>query len=110
MRQWEIWTWDFPEIGEHPAVVLSPQAWLASHNYANVLLCSSRRAGRPLRANEVLLNTTDGLDWPTLVRCDMIYAPRISALTRARGAVSRERQRAIVRCIAQCFGWTGLYY
>lgn len=42
----------------------------------NVLLCSSHRTNRPPKPNEVLLNGADGLDWETLVKCDLVYAVR----------------------------------
>jgi len=73
MKQWDIWTCDFAEAGPHPAVIVSHPDRVARAPLVNVLIASSRRAGRPARENEVMLNGTDGLDWETLVKCDLIY-------------------------------------
>jgi hypothetical protein len=55
--------------------------------------------------NEVLLDQEDGLDWETLVRCDMMYEVERAQLRVKRGNVSRFRRRAIVEKIARCFGF-----
>lgn len=64
MAPWEIWTFDFPVEGTHPCVVFSNAARLASPDVerVNVLLCRTLRGplGRPLKANEVLLNGAMG--------------------------------------------------
>lgn len=72
----------------------------------NVLLGSSQRASGPPRANEVLLNTADGLDWETLVKCDLMYLVEKERLYRQRGSVGIARRLALVRRLNACFGFT----
>jgi hypothetical protein len=72
----------------------------------NVLICSSQRAARPPRENEVLLNGADGLDWETLVRCDLMYLVERDQLYRRRGLVTAARRKAIVQRINGAFGFT----
>ena len=61
----------------------------------NVLACQSQRATREANELEALLDTADGMDWATLVRCDFVWVAPKSELTRQRGSVSAERRRAI---------------
>jgi mRNA-degrading endonuclease toxin of MazEF toxin-antitoxin module len=105
MTQWEIWTWEFPKAGAHPAVIVSHPTTIATRDEINVLLCATQR--RAPRVHEVLLDVADGLDWPTLCRCDVLYVPEKARLTVRRGIVCPARQRAIVSRIMQCFGWAG---
>jgi len=51
----------------------------------------------------VILNGADGLDWPTAVRCDVIYLLPKTEFQGKRGMVSRERRRAIGRKITECY-------
>ncbi len=106
MTQWDIYSWAFPH-GEHPAVIISPPDRLNTET-VNVLFCSSHRASRPPGIHEVLLNSADGLDWPTLCRCDFFWTAAKSELTRRRGSVSTERRREIGNKIIRLFGfWAG---
>lgn len=106
MKQWEIWTCDFADAGPHPAVVISHPDRVARAPLVNVLIASSQRATRSPRENEVMLNGADGLDWETLVRCDLMYLIEKTALYRRRGNVGISRRRAIVQHINACFGFT----
>ena len=108
MNQWEIFTWNFPAAGPHPAVIISAPGRVAHKPVVNVLLCSTARAARPAAVNEVLLDRADGLDWETLVRCDLIYAVDKTELRQRRGTVTASRRRAIVQTILQTFAWAGL--
>jgi len=105
MTQWEIWTWDAPAAGKHPVVVVSHPDTIAARQHVNVLFCSTQR--RTPRAYEVVLNAEDGLDWPTLCRCDILYAPPKAQLTNPRGYVCPIRREAIIARVLQCFGWQG---
>lgn len=73
LKQWEIFTFDFDPEGAHPVVVISSNARVRLKDRVNVLICSSQRANRPPKATEVVLDTADGLDWPTLCKCDLSY-------------------------------------
>jgi hypothetical protein len=63
------------------------------------------RAGRPARADEVILDAADGLDWPTLCFCDILYAVARADLKNQRGHVTDERRTQIIRTINRSNGW-----
>ena len=106
MKQWDIWTCDFADAGPHPAVIVSHPDRGARAPRGNVLICSSQQARRPARANEVVLNGADGLDWETLVKCDLMYLVEKEQLYRRRGSVGSARRRALVQRLNACFGFT----
>jgi len=106
MKQWEIWTCDFADAGPHPAVIISHPDRAERAPLINVLICSSQQAARPARDYEVLLNGADGLDWETLVKCDLMYLIEREQLYHRRGLVTHARRRAIVQRINGAFGFT----
>lgn len=105
MKQWDIFTYNFPDAGSHPAVIVSHPERVASKNMVNVLVCSSQRASRPPKPHEIMLDTADGLDWETLCRCDLLYSVEKSGLTTQRGAITPARQKQIVQKIIASLGW-----
>ena len=105
MNQWEIRTYMFPDVGEHPAVIISHPTRAGKKATVEVLLCTTLRAGHNPEAHEVILNGADGLDWATLCRCDLIYSVSRSKLTTLRGTVSLARRRDIIRKIVTSHGW-----
>ena len=108
MNAWDIYTYDLPEAGPHPAVIISSNERTSRKAWVSVLLGSSQRAGRPPDANEVLLNGADGLDWETLIKCDLIHAVGKTNLRGKRGTVSPVRRRQIVQRMIECNGWNRL--
>jgi mRNA-degrading endonuclease toxin of MazEF toxin-antitoxin module len=108
MKPWDIYTWDFPGAGPHPAVILGTEQRVAQKAKLNVLLCSTQRASRPAKLDEVLLNGADGLDWETLCKCDLIFAVPKEQLISRRGSVTRERRRQIAERIIRSLGIAGL--
>jgi hypothetical protein len=102
LAQWDIVT---AEVwGEnHPAVVISSGPLLGKE-YVNILGCSTQRASRPSRSHEIILDASDGLDWPTLCKLAPIFAVRRDVITGKRGEVSRERRREIGRQLIRLFG------
>jgi mRNA-degrading endonuclease toxin of MazEF toxin-antitoxin module len=106
MKQWDIWMCDFADAGPHPAVVISHPDRVAHAPLVNVLIGSSQRANRPARENEILLTGADGLDWETLVKCDLMYLVEKQRLYRHRGSAGIARRRAMVQRINLCFGFT----
>jgi mRNA-degrading endonuclease toxin of MazEF toxin-antitoxin module len=108
VNQWDIYTWDFPEAGSHPAVIISSPERIAHKPWVSVVLGSSQRANRPPNATEVVLNGADGLDWETLVKCDLIHAVKKSELTGKRGMVTVARRRLIVQRLIEANGWNRL--
>jgi mRNA-degrading endonuclease toxin of MazEF toxin-antitoxin module len=105
MNQWDIWTFDFPDAGPHPAIIVSHPDRVANASTVNILIGSTSRATRPARRTEILLDAADGLDWETLVRCDLMYAVEKTLLRNRRGRVTGERQLQISRKIVECFGF-----
>lgn len=104
MKPWDVYQWEFPH-GDHPAVIVCPAARSENPDIetVNVLGCSSKEAHRPAGIHEVLLDREDGLDWPTLCRCDVLYLARKSELTQRRGSVTAERRRTIGDKIIRLF-------
>ncbi len=108
MKPWEIWTWKFPDEGLHPAVVLGTEDRVKLKPRVSVILCSSQRAMRKPEPHEVILDEADGLDWPTLCKCDLVHGVLRSELTQRRGSITPERRRAIAHRIIQHLGLAGL--
>ena len=108
MKPWEVWMWNFPEAGEHPAVVLGTAERIRLKPRVCVLLCSTQRAARKPELHEVILDTTDGLDWETLCKCDVVYAASKNDLVRRRGTVAVGRRRAIAERVIRSLGLAGL--
>jgi hypothetical protein len=108
MKPWEIYTWSFPGAESHPAVVLGTETRLANKPKVNVLFCSTRRAARAPELHEVILDESDGLDWGTLCKCDLVFAVPKEQLTRKRGAVSLARRRMIAERLIRALGLAGL--
>jgi mRNA-degrading endonuclease toxin of MazEF toxin-antitoxin module len=106
VKQWDTYQWVFPH-GNHPCVVISPQARIANPDIetVNLLGCSSQRAAREPRHHEVILDNQDGMNWETLVRCDVIYLAKKNELKQQRGSVTPERRRAIGAKIIRLFGF-----
>ena len=55
--------------------------------------------------HEVILDENDGLDWPTLYKCDLLYTIQKANQVNRRGAVSAERRRQIIATINRVNGW-----
>ena len=105
MKAWDIYTFDFAGAGPHPAVIVSHPDRVAHADWLNVLICTSQRAARAPRENEVRLNGADGLDWETLCRCDVLWLVEKAKLQQRRGTVTRVRRRQIVDKINAAMGW-----
>ena len=108
MKPWDIYTWNFPNAGEHPAVILGAEDRVKNKPMLNVLLCSSQRATRPPKGSEVILDRADGLDWPTLCKCDFVYSVPAEQLSRERGTVGIARRREIAIRVIRGLGLAGL--
>ena len=57
----------------------------------NALICTTAQFNRPPKKNEIILDESDGLDWKTAVRCDVIYLLPKAEFTGHRGQVSLPR-------------------
>jgi hypothetical protein len=107
VNAWEVYEAD---LGwhPHPVVIVSHPMRARRKDFVEVLDCSSQRANRPPNENEVLLDKTDGMDWPTFCKCDCIYAIPRGELKQHRGSVTLERRRQIIRAIINSHGWNAL--
>ena len=70
-----------------------------------VVLCSTQRAQRKPETHEIMLDQADGLDWPTLCKCDLIYGVEMKEIKGHRGQVSDARNSQLVRTILAAHGW-----
>lgn len=108
MKPWDIYTWDFPNAGQHSAVILGSDERVQQKPMINVLLCSSQRATRSAKLQEVILDSADGLDWPTLCKCDLVYSVPADQLSNKRGSVVVARRREVAARVIRGLGLTGL--
>jgi mRNA-degrading endonuclease toxin of MazEF toxin-antitoxin module len=106
MKAWDIYSFQPPNWPQaHPAVIVSHPLRVANKREVNVLMCSSQRATRSPEANEVILDQNDGLDGPTLCKCDLLHAVEKSDLNNYRGHVTAERCKQIIATINRSNGW-----
>ncbi len=56
----------------------------------------------------MILDESDGLDWPTLCKCDVIYAVPRSDLKVKKGRVVPLRQGTLIRTIIGAHYWPGV--
>ena len=109
MKPWDIFTFDFPH-GPHPVVIVSNPARVSHKPEVVILSCRSMRPGseREPESHEVILDSSDGLDWKTLCRCDLLFTVPKAMLKERRGTVTLERRRDIARKIIQGLAIAGL--
>jgi mRNA-degrading endonuclease toxin of MazEF toxin-antitoxin module len=93
--QFEVWDYNFPVKGVHPVVLISHPDRCANARIVNVLFCTSQRQGRQPYDNEVMLDTSDGLNWESFCDCSVMYTVQASDLANRRGAVSSVRRNTI---------------
>jgi mRNA-degrading endonuclease toxin of MazEF toxin-antitoxin module len=106
MKQFDIFYWKPSEWKDaHPAVVVSHPDRANRKPQVEVLLCTTQRAQRRAEPHEIILDEADGLDWPTLCKCDLIYAAARSELTQHKGRVTDARQGPLVRTMIAAHGW-----
>lgn len=108
MKARRIYTADI--FGEHPCVLVSKQARIDAKPEVVVLGCRTMRPAneREPRANEVLLDEADGLDFKTLWRCDLLFTVEKNQLGRRRGTVTPARRKEIARRIIQGLAIAGM--
>ena len=104
MKQWEIYLYPFRAEQPHPAVILSPNERCTNPDYdsVNALICTTVRLTRPLKEIEVALDESDGLDWVTGARCDVVHLLFKDRFRELRGLVSRPRRVAITKKLIDC--------
>jgi PemK-like, MazF-like toxin of type II toxin-antitoxin system len=111
MKPFDIFMWQPPGWPEpHPAVVASHPDRAAHKVMVEVVLCSTKRAAREAEGHEIILDEADGLDWPTICKCDLIYAVEQKELKKKgqKGHVTALRQSHLVRTILAAHGWAAV--
>src|SRR6185369_4385638 len=109
MKAFEIFSWQpegWPE--PHPAVIISNPARVANKPEVEVVMCSSQPARRAARPGEMILDAADGLDWPTICKCDLIHAVKKTDLKIRRGEVARTRRGLLIRNLIAAHAWGGV--
>ena len=106
MKAWDIYSFQLPGWPEpHPAVIVSHPDRVANKPEVTVLVCTTKPPSRAAGSHEVILDESDGLDWPTLCRCDLLFAVAKSELKNPRGKVTAERRRQIIAAINRSNDW-----
>jgi hypothetical protein len=103
VRQWDIVRFRFraQDRDLHPGIVLSGEEWCASTHTTNlnVLACSKRVPGDPVKPHQVVLNGADGLEFQTTADCRFFHIITKEGVAEIIGRVAVERRRAIGRKI-----------
>jgi mRNA-degrading endonuclease toxin of MazEF toxin-antitoxin module len=109
MKPFEIYSWQPPGWPEpHPCVIISSPARVSNKPDVEVVLCSTQKAGRAAQSHEIILDGADGLDWPTICKCDLIYAVPKDRIKNRRGQVSERRQGLLIKTLLAAHGWGGI--
>lgn len=106
MNAFDVFNWQphgWPE--PHPCVIVSHPDRAGRKDPVEIVMCSTKRAGRRPEIHEIILDEADGMDWPTLCKCDLIYAVPRGQLKQQRGSVSTVRRNLLVRKIIAAHGW-----
>ena len=109
MKPFDVYFWQprgWPE--PHPCVVISHPSRAANKDPVEVLMCSSKRATRAAQPHEVILDGADGMDWPTICKCDLIHAVPKAELKQFRGSVAVARRKTLVRTVIEAHGWPSI--
>ena len=106
LKAWDIFSYQPPSWPTpHPAVIVSHPDRVAAKPEVTILMCSSQPATRAAKPHEVILDEADGLDWPTLCKCDILRTVSKEELKQRRGHVSAVRRRAIITAINRANDW-----
>jgi mRNA-degrading endonuclease toxin of MazEF toxin-antitoxin module len=106
MKQFDIFSWQpagWPE--PHPCVIVSHPDRANRKTPVEVIMCSSKRATRKAEPDEIILDEADGLDWPSICKCDLIHSVSRHDLKQSRGAVAELRRAPLVRTLIAAHGW-----
>jgi mRNA-degrading endonuclease toxin of MazEF toxin-antitoxin module len=107
MKQWDIFLFPYPTPADpHMAVVISNNGICANPSISavNVLPCQTvRPLNRGKKDNEVYLDSGDGLDWKTLVKCDFVLVFNKNQAIEKRGEVCPQRVAEIRKKLQEYF-------
>lgn len=106
MNPFEVYSWQPPGWPEpHPCVIVSAVDRAGKKPDVEVVICSTKKAGRAAEPHEIILDEADGLDWPILCKCDLIHTVSRDEVKGLRGQVSPLRRQQIIRKITAAHGW-----
>lgn len=90
----------------HPAVILSSPDILSDERQLrfNALMGTKRPPAASVLPHQVLLDQADGLEFPTLINCSLVYVVRKGAILREAGTVSHLRRAEIARRVRASLG------
>lgn len=108
-RRWDIVflrTDENDPVG-HPAVVLSSDDIMADSRQQrfNVVAGTKKQPAESARNHQVILDSADGLEFPTLIDCSLVYVARKASVLRSTGTVTINRRQLIQRTVR---GYLGL--
>jgi hypothetical protein len=109
LRRWDIvfLRVDEKDATGHPAVILSSDDVMTDHRQLrfNVVTGTKKQPAEEARHHHVILDEADGLTFPTLVDCSLVFVARKSSILRAGGSVTVHRRQQIQRSVR---GYLGL--
>lgn len=109
LRRWDIVfiRMDEKDRDGHPAIILSSDDVMADskQHRVNVVTGTKKQPAEQARNHHVILDGADGLEFPTLVDCSLVYVARKTAILRSVGVVTMHRRQLIQRGIR---GYLGL--
>jgi mRNA-degrading endonuclease toxin of MazEF toxin-antitoxin module len=102
LRRGDIWRVDFgPEIGEHPALLVSRTGSMRRRWRAVVALITSEAIGLP---TEVAVGPQHGLERDSAVDCEDLYTVSSDLLTKRAGELDQPTQDAVDRALRIALG------
>lgn len=105
LAQWRVVQVKFrpSDRDAHPAVIVSNEELCADPRITrvNVLHGTKTAPGNPARPHQILLNSAEGLDFPTAIDCGYVYSVAKDEIIAEFGQVGAERRRALKRKIIE---------
>jgi hypothetical protein len=71
----------------------------------NVVTGTKKQPGESARNHQVILDRADGLEFPTLIDCSLVYVAKKVSVLRSTGSVTINRRQLIQRTVR---GYLGL--
>ena len=90
----------------HPAVILSSDDVMDDDRQQrfNVVVGTKKQPAEQARHHQTILDAADGLEFPTLVDCSLVYVARKTSILRSVGTVTVHRRQQIQRGIRSYLG------
>jgi hypothetical protein len=105
IRQWAVVRLKFRPTDRdlHPAVIVSNAEYCEDPRIlrVNVLHGTKVAPGNPARSHQILLDSAEGLDFPTAIDCGYVYGVNKDEIVADVGIVGVERRRALKRKIIE---------